>query len=201
MINNSPAGVHDVSLDAGKEDSIGSDTGQSDRLLIGGMVAGTGTYETNNDSNLDHLNDNQDIDSSDIMFVDPDLAIKRESVKGEKGQNSCMFDSSQQVTRPPPPLHPRPDPIDPRTNHPSGVDPDQLALAYTSQMKEEAEPGDISVYSNPSEIVRMPRSINKFSDHSPVPTSMILHPILPTPHPEQAGTSHWMAWVICRESP
>ena len=167
MLNNSPAEALDHNVDE-NEDSLGGSDSVSGRLDI---HQPDGDYVDQSDHRKRRKTDDNEGDE-DVVYVDPDsMNIKQERVKGETDQNSCMFDSSpsvfndspQTVTRPPPPLQPRPNPADPRNSHPSGLDSDQLALAYSTPMKQEQG----------SDIIRMPRTANKFPNRSPVPVSMV----------------------------
>ena len=163
MLNNSPSGLND-SMD-NEENISDTDTGQ-------GTPHGyqpEGDYVDQSDHRTRKKPDDcEEDDEDEIVYVEPDLAIKQEKVKGE-AQNSCMFDSSpsvftdspQTVSRPPPPLRQRPDPTDPRNSHPSGLDSDQLALSYSTPIKQEMN----------QELVQMPQS--KVHDQSPVPVSMV----------------------------
>ena len=106
-------------------------------------------------------------DDEDVMYVEPSVTIKQEILQGENEQESCLYDSSSQIHRPPPPLHHRPDPNDSRTSHPSGLDSEQLALAYTTSVKQEQDPdsGDMS-YNTQEETIRMPHGMSKQHEQS-----------------------------------
>ena len=87
--------------------------------------------------------DDDDDDEDDIIFVDPNLEIKREINKGEEDDSSCMYESNQEMNQRQVPRQRRSDVYDPRTSHPSGLDQEQLTATYTSSVKQEHSSGTV----------------------------------------------------------
>ena len=144
LINNSPGG-HETGTSVNSsiinEDSI-SDSCHSERSNTADDL-GQGDSRTRKKLHAD---------DDDIVFVDPDIVTKKENVKDAQDPNvvfdsnqTVFTDSPQTVSRAPPPLQQRPNPNDPRNSHPSGLNQEQLSIAYTTSIKQEqhgSEPGD-----------------------------------------------------------